>query len=50
LRDCYRDAGLSNVKLELYPSGRHEMLHETNKHEVIANVVTWCDQTVAALS
>lgn len=40
LVDAYRAAGL-DVTLKVYPGGRHEMLNETNRAEVIADLVAW---------
>lgn len=39
----YRRAGLHDVTLTLYPGGRHEMLNETNRDEVTADVLAWID-------
>lgn len=36
-------AGMSDVTLKLYPGGRHEMLNETNKDEVYADVIAWLE-------
>lgn len=38
-----RDAGVEDVTLKLYPDGRHEMLNETNRKEVYADVLAWCN-------
>ena len=46
LADAYRAAGLGNVELKLYVGGRHEMLHETNRDEVIADIVAWVERTL----
>lgn len=46
LVDAYRAAGLRNVELKLYEGGRHEMLHETNAAEVIADLVAWIERTL----
>lgn len=35
------DAGLTDVTLQSYPDGRHEVLNETNRDEVIAAVAQW---------
>ena len=35
-----RDAGVT-VDLRLYPGARHELLNETNRDEVTADVVAW---------
>jgi alpha-beta hydrolase superfamily lysophospholipase len=48
LVDAYRAAGL-DVTLKVYPGGRHEMLNETNRAEVIADLLTWLERTVEAL-
>lgn len=45
LVDRYRDAGLA-VTFKVYPGGRHEMLNETNRAEVIADLKAWLDGVV----
>jgi len=50
LRDAYTRAGIRDVRLTLYPGGRHEMFNETNREEVTAGLVAWCDEIVAARS
>ena len=37
----YRDAGLTDVTVTVYPEARHEILNETNRDEVTADVVAW---------
>ena len=32
---------MKDVTYDFYPGGRHEMLNETNRDEVIANLVRW---------
>jgi alpha-beta hydrolase superfamily lysophospholipase len=46
LVDAYRAAGLE-VTLKVYPGGRHEMLNETNREEVVGDLLAWLDATVA---
>ena len=46
LIDRYRAAGVKDVTYDFYPGGRHEMLNETNRDEVIANLVTWINRVV----
>lgn len=41
LAQRYRDAGLADVTLKLYPAARHEILNETNRDEVTADIVAW---------
>ncbi|WP_434752153.1 alpha/beta fold hydrolase [Paenibacillus amylolyticus] len=37
----YQKLGLKDVQYRLYPGGRHEMLHETNRTEVARDVLNW---------
>ena len=37
----YRDAGLTDVTVTVYPEARHEIFNETNRDEVTADVVAW---------
>lgn len=46
LVDAYKGAGL-DVTLKVYPGGRHEMLNETNRDEVTADLRAWLDRAVA---
>ena len=39
----YKSAGL-DVTLKVYPGGRHEMLNETNRAEVVADLKAWLDR------
>src|SRR5713101_9275144 len=41
LIDRYRSAGLSSIAHDFYTGGRHEMLHETNRRDVITNLLVW---------
>jgi alpha-beta hydrolase superfamily lysophospholipase len=45
LVDAYREAGLA-VELKVYPGGRHEMLNEVNRAEVVINLLDWLDRTL----
>jgi alpha-beta hydrolase superfamily lysophospholipase len=42
LLDRYRAAGL-HVTLRRYEGGRHEMFNETNRDEVVADLISWLD-------
>ena len=42
LVEAYRAAGL-DVTLKVYPGGRHEMLNETNRDEVVGDLVAWLE-------
>ena len=41
LAERYREAGITDVTLRLYPGARHEVFNETNRDEVTADVVGW---------
>ena len=40
----FRQAGLRDVTVKLYPDGRHEMFNELNRGEVCADLAAWLDQ------
>jgi alpha-beta hydrolase superfamily lysophospholipase len=42
LIDAYRAAGM-DVTFKVYPGGRHEMLNETNRDEVISDLLAWLE-------
>ena len=48
LVDAYEEAGLANVTLRLYPEGRHEMVNETNRDEVLSDLTAWLDANTPA--
>lgn len=37
----YRDAGVTDVTVKVYPGARHEVFNETNRDEVTAYVISW---------
>ncbi|MEU4711397.1 alpha/beta hydrolase [Nocardia salmonicida] len=37
----YRDAGLDDLTYQVYPDARHEVLNETNRDEVEADLLAW---------
>lgn len=39
----FRDAGVKDVEVKLYPDGRHEMFNELNREEVYADLIRWLD-------
>ncbi len=39
----YKSGGFENVKVKIYPEGRHEMLNELNRSEVYGDVLSWMD-------
>ncbi|MEM6708064.1 MAG: alpha/beta fold hydrolase [Pseudomonadota bacterium] len=49
LVNAYRKQGLA-VELKLYPGGRHELFNETNRTEVIDDLLSWLDGVVSKVS
>lgn len=41
LMDRYHKSGLQKVSHDFYPGGRHEMLNEINRNEVLKNLLGW---------
>ena len=48
LVERYRAAGLTEVTVATYAGGRHEILNETNRAEVVADLVAWLDRVLGA--
>ena len=46
LIDRYRSAGLASIAQDFYSGGRHEMLHEKNRRDVITNLLVWISARV----
>lgn len=46
LYECYKRLGIKNVKYKLYKYGRHEMLNEKNKDEVIDDILEWISTVI----
>lgn len=44
LVERYRAAGIRDVRTDFYPGGRHEMFNETNRDEVMSNLMRWIDR------
>jgi alpha-beta hydrolase superfamily lysophospholipase len=43
----YRQAGLYDISHDFYRGGRHEMLNEINRGEVLANLMNWLNAKLA---
>jgi alpha-beta hydrolase superfamily lysophospholipase len=41
-----RAAGLADITLHSYAGARHEVFNETNRGEVIADLLAWLDRVV----
>ena len=48
-RDAFLAAGVKDVSMKLYPGGRHEMLNETNRDEVMADILAWIEEKLPKL-
>jgi alpha-beta hydrolase superfamily lysophospholipase len=46
LVDRYKAKGMSEITLKFYPGARHEILNETNRDEVMQDIVDWMDAQV----
>ncbi len=46
LVSIYKKNGMQNVKLKLYEGGRHELLNETNKEEVMTDIFNWINERI----
>ena len=47
LADALRATGNRHVQLRLYPGARHEVLNETHRDEVMADIIGWLEQALA---
>lgn len=47
LVDRYRAAGVSDVTVRVYDDGRHEILNEINRAEVIGDLLQWLQRVLA---
>jgi alpha-beta hydrolase superfamily lysophospholipase len=44
LAASYRGRGIKDVEMKLYPGARHEILNETNRDEVMGDVLAWLEK------
>jgi alpha-beta hydrolase superfamily lysophospholipase len=44
----YQDAGLTDVTFQPYDDARHEVFNETNRDEVVGDLLRWLDRVVPA--
>lgn len=47
LERLYRSRGIRNLTVRLYPGKRHEILNETNRDEVMAEMLQWLEGRLA---
>ena len=50
LVDRYRAAGLTDITVRVWPGARHEVFNETNRFEVIVDLVDWLDSKLVRAS
>jgi alpha-beta hydrolase superfamily lysophospholipase len=46
----YHQLGLEDVEVRLYPGGRHEMLNEINRDEVMSELLNWIERHMPPVS
>lgn len=46
LGDQLRRAGMGDVEVRIYPEARHELVNETNRDEVTADVLAFLERTI----
>lgn len=46
IENAYKNMGLTNVVCHIYDKGRHEMLNEVNKKEVMINLIKWLNKNI----
>ena len=44
--EAYKAHGFSRVENRWYAGGRHEIFNETNRDEVLADLIAWLNQTL----
>jgi alpha-beta hydrolase superfamily lysophospholipase len=47
LTERYAAAGLTDVTVRTYPGARHEVLNETNRDQIIGELISWIDRVLA---
>ena len=50
LRGEYQQAGVASVELKVYPGARHELLNETNRDEVMEDLLQWVNAILERLA
>ena len=44
--EAFRKAGMTSAKVILYPGAKHELICETNKDEIIKDVLNWIESNI----
>lgn len=50
LAEMYKQLGIKDVAVKMYPEARHELLNETNRDEVTSDCLAWINQVVLAVA
>ena len=40
----YKNCGMKDVEIKLYPDDRHEILNELDKDQIYQDILTWLDK------
>ena len=48
--DFFRRAGCTDLTVHFYPGGRHEMMNEINRDEVLSDLLAWLEGHLGAAS
>ena len=46
LANIYKEVGIKDVELKLYPNDRHEILNEFDKDEVYKDILDWLNKHI----
>jgi alpha-beta hydrolase superfamily lysophospholipase len=46
LANAYRRAGITDLTVLIYHGGRHEMFNETNKQQVLEDLIEWIGERI----
>ena len=50
LKNRYKKLGVKNLSCKLYEGGRHEMLNEINKEEVMNDTLAWLNERAVEIT
>lgn len=50
VENLFREAGIQNVTMKLYPGGRHEMLNEQEREQVMEDLLQWVNRTLSGMT
>jgi alpha-beta hydrolase superfamily lysophospholipase len=46
MRDLYENSGIKDITLRLYEGDRHEILNETDRDVVYADIAEWAEKLI----